>query len=165
MNDKVTVELSRKELNHLQNDVIHNIYDIKKSVFGDSWSFGCELSKEELELLNDDMQRKLFSYGYYSRLELKRKLDAIENKSFDVPDSPTANLPTPVKAAKPKKKRFFTIFMLAMSILIMPYGMITTLIEDDLFQFGASLIQYLSGSFLCVLIGALGWEEDNKKGD
>lgn len=77
-----TLELNRKELTHLQNDVISYIYGIKKRVFGEAWSFGCALSEEEQALLTPEREQKLKEYDYYSRLELHHKLRAFEAAKF-----------------------------------------------------------------------------------
>lgn len=79
---KATLELTYSELCHLQNDVISYIYHIKEIVFGDDWSFGCRLSKEEIDLLDNDKIKQLNDYGYYSRLRLKEKLDRFEKEHF-----------------------------------------------------------------------------------
>ena len=76
------LELNKKELLHVQNDLIHNIYDIKKSVFGEEWWLGCVLSEAEKKLLTKEKEEQLRSYGYYSRLELKEKLDKFEEDNF-----------------------------------------------------------------------------------
>ncbi len=81
----VTIELTKEELYHLQNDLISYIWNIKKRVFGDAWSFGCRLSEEEKALLTSEKEQELKESGYYSRLELKSKLDKIEEENFDVP--------------------------------------------------------------------------------
>lgn len=79
---KATLELTYSELCHLQNDNISYIYNIKKIVFGDAWSYGCHLSEEELELLDNNKKQQLITYGYYSRLRLKEKLDRFEKEHF-----------------------------------------------------------------------------------
>ena len=78
----ITVELTHSELMHLQNDLISYIWEIKEQVFGDAWSFGCNLSDKEKSLLDEEKEEKLKSYGYYSRLDLKNKLDRIEKENF-----------------------------------------------------------------------------------
>lgn len=81
-NKTAKLELDKYELHHLQNDVISYIYEIKKIVFGNKWSFGCKLSDEEKSLLTEEKEKQLRTYGYYSRLELKEKLDKFEYDKF-----------------------------------------------------------------------------------
>lgn len=76
------LELNKKELYHLQNDLISQIYDIKKAAFGDDYDMGCKLSDREKSLLTKEKETLLKSYGYYSRLELKEKLDKFEEDNF-----------------------------------------------------------------------------------
>ena len=81
-NKVVKLELNKKELYHLQNDIITQIYLIKKSVFGIDYDMGCKLSNKEKSLLTEEKEKMLKIYGYYSRLELKEKLDKFENDNF-----------------------------------------------------------------------------------
>lgn len=74
------LELTKKELFHLQNDTIHYIWEIKERVFGDKWNFGRYIT--EVDELTDEQKRELEASGYYSRLELLNKLDAFEKKYF-----------------------------------------------------------------------------------
>ena len=81
-NKTARLNLNQIELLHLKNDLIHNIYDIKKTVFGDKWQLGCVLGEEEKALLTKEKEWQLRSYGYYERFALLEKLDKFENDNF-----------------------------------------------------------------------------------
>lgn len=80
MNKIVVVELNKEELKHLINDTIAYIYRIKKTVFGDDWNLGTNIS--EVDVLTEEQEEKLRMYGYYSRKELLDKLEKLESDNF-----------------------------------------------------------------------------------
>lgn len=80
MNKTIKIELNEKELRHLINDTIHYIWDIKKTVFGDDWNFGTDIT--EVKELSDKQKEDLTLFGYYSRKELLDKLEKIRDDNF-----------------------------------------------------------------------------------
>ena len=79
-NKTVEIKLTKKELEHLINDTISFIWQIKKRIFGNDWNFGTEIT--EVEKLSKEQKEKLTLYGYYSRKELLNKLKEIREKEF-----------------------------------------------------------------------------------
>lgn len=80
MDKKVKIEFNKKELSHLINDLIDQIYKIKKSVFGENWNFGTDIT--EVDLLTPQQANDLKLFGYYSRKELLDKLKKIDLENF-----------------------------------------------------------------------------------
>ena len=80
--EEVQITLTKAELDHLINDTIHYIWEIKEIVFGDNkWNFGTDIT--EVKRLNAMQRRKLRTYGYYSRKKLLDKLKQIEKENFE----------------------------------------------------------------------------------
>jgi len=80
MEKTVTVELTKAELIHLENDLISYIWQIKERAFGDIWNFGTDIT--EVEKLTPEQEEELKSSGYYSRKALLDRLKKIEKENF-----------------------------------------------------------------------------------
>jgi hypothetical protein len=75
----VSVELTKEELFHLENDLISYIWHIKESVFGD-YNFGTNI--DEVDQITPEQEDRLRAYGYYSRKALLDRLKQIEKDNF-----------------------------------------------------------------------------------
>lgn len=80
MDKKVKIQFNKKELSHLINDLIDQIWKIKQIVFGENWNFGTDIT--EVDVLTPQQENDLKLFGYYSRKELLDKLKKIELENF-----------------------------------------------------------------------------------